>query len=479
MQRVSRNSNPGRANGMSRPEKSVDQSINLRARLDINLAQEIELEQRSPRGTSSRRWRRVLPAILIIVIPIFSLGGWRMWQARRYARALALVNAQMAAGQNGLASRNLIALLDWKPDSDEAMYLLGVCERARGRAEPALESWARVPPDSPFWAPAIHGCRELKVERGLLADAEQLIKLAQQTAPEKSFLLNDLFVPIYCFQGRIEDASRLIEDEWNHLNRNGEGATEMAIKAVQLHMVVKRSIADPGPTRDYLAKASRVAPKDDRVWLGRAELAIRDGSFDLAAGLLDDCLKRRPDDVPVWRAKLSHALATNQLAMVRQALEHLPADQSTPAQTHKLTAWIAGHQDDLETEQRELERLVQADPADVSALTRLAELADKTGRVERREELRRQKNEIEQLRARYEQLYQRNQPFRDALEMARLATKLGLGFEAKAFLTVVVAENPGRTDLRDELERLNRPTNADATPGSTLAKLVDRELASR
>ena len=157
-----------------------------------------------------------------------------------------------------------------------------------------------MPPDSPFWAPAIYGCRELKVERGLLADAEHLIKLAQETAPDRGFLLNDLFVPIYCFQGRIEEASRLIEDEWDRLNRNGEGASELAIKAVQLHMGAKRSIADPESTRDYLAKASRLAPNDDRVWLGRANLAIRNGSFDLAAGLLDDCLKRRPDDVPVW-----------------------------------------------------------------------------------------------------------------------------------------------------------------------------------
>ena len=79
-----------------------------------------------------------------------------------------------------------------------------------------------------------------------------------------------------------------------------------------------------------------MASNDDRVSLGRADLAIREGSFDLAARLLGNCLRRRPDDVPVSRHELNWAMATNQLAMVLQALEHLPADAFAPAQIHKL-----------------------------------------------------------------------------------------------------------------------------------------------
>ncbi len=228
----------------------------------------------------------------------------------------------------------------------------------------------------------------------------------------------------------------------------------------------------PAPT---LSRRRSVAPDDDRVWLGRANLAIRDGSFDLAARLLDACLRRRPDDVPVWRARLNWALATNQLAMVLQALEHLPADDSAPAQIHKLTAWIARQRGDLESERRALERLIEVDPADFSALDRLAELAEKAGQPERSAELGRQKNEIERLQARYQKLQARNQPTRDAEEMARLATRLGLGFEARAFLTIAVSANPRRNDLRDELRRLSRPPRANAPPGRTLAQAITPE----
>jgi enediyne biosynthesis protein E4 len=416
-----------------------------------------------------------VPAILIV--GMLSAGGWRMWQVGRYQSALAEVNAQMASGRNGLAAQNLVALLASKPDSDEALYLLGVCENARGRAREAFEAWARVPPDSPLWVQAIYRCRELRVERGRLADAEQILKLAQKSAPIERFRLNELFIPIYGFQGRIGEARRLIEEQWTDLAKNGEGASEKAVTLLRLHAGLERSIVDLKPTRNYLDQAIRLAGDDDRVWLGKADLAIRDGSFEEAARLLKDCLRRRPDDGPVWRAKLSLALASNQLAMAREALEHLPADQATPAQIHELAAWVARLKGNLDIEQRELERLVESDPAQLSALTRLAELADKAGRPERGAELRRQKSAIEALQVRYEELYQRNQPFRDAEEMARLAAKLGNSFEAKAFLTIAVAENPGRNDLRTELLRFGRQLNADSPPGRTLAQAVEAELA--
>ncbi len=237
----------------------------------------------------------------------------------------------MAAGRHGLAARNLVSLLDWRPGSDEAMYLLGVCERTRGRPEEAAKAWARVPANSPFWAQAIEGYTDLKIDRGLLGDAEQLIKLAQQNAPDHAPSLNALLALIYRREGRFEEAGRLIEEEWEELNQKGRGSSENAIHLVRLHMDIMRTSAHPKTPRAYFEQAARVAPDDDRVWLARAVQAIRDGSFDEAARLLDACLRRRPDDVPVWRAKLNWALATNQLATAQETLKHLPADDSDPA----------------------------------------------------------------------------------------------------------------------------------------------------
>jgi hypothetical protein len=61
--------------------------------------------------------------------------------------------------------------------------------------------------------------------------------------------------------------------------------------------------------RSDLDSAARLNPQDDRIRPGRANLAIRIGSYDEAARWLDACRGRSPADVPVWRARLDWALA--------------------------------------------------------------------------------------------------------------------------------------------------------------------------
>ena len=57
-----------------------------------------------------------------------------------------------------------------------------------------------------------------------------------------------------------------------------------------------------------------------------------------------------------------------------------------------------------------------------TAVDRLVQLRSKAAAGSA--ELRRKKGEIDRLRARYEQLYERKQPIRDAVEMAKLAERL-------------------------------------------------------
>ena len=159
-------------------------------------------------------------------------------------------------------------------------------------------------------------------------------------------------------------------------------------------------------------------------------------------------------------------MASNRVAEAREALKHLPAEVSTPAQIHKLAAWFAARCGDYESERRALERLIASDPADFVALDRLAERAVKNGQPNRVAELRREKTEIDRLIARYQQLHVRHQPSRDAAEMARLAEQLGQQFEAKAFLTLAVDSDPDQDDLRRDLDRLNHaPTRSRVRDG--------------
>jgi enediyne biosynthesis protein E4 len=326
---------------------------------------------------------------------------------------------------------------------------------------------------------AILARMRLAHDTGRLAVAEQIVNEAAADPRNDRSHTRFLLVPIYSRLGRLDEAERLIEERWEHLNETGEGASETAIDLVRMHIQLALK---PNPVEDaraYLESAAGLAPDDDRVWLGRANLAIRTGAYDEAQRWLDACLKRRPEDVPVWLTRLSLGLATDQLDVVRQALKHLPAEDFNPAQVHRLKAWLAARRSDIAVERQELEHLLAEDPADRTALDRLARLAEKAAQPARAAELMRKKAEIDRLRGRYGKLYDRNQPIRDAEEMARLAEQLGRKSEARVFLTVAISDEPERDDLRQNLQRLiSQRSNRTAWRGRTLAEVIEHEQDS-
>jgi tetratricopeptide (TPR) repeat protein len=416
-----------------------------------------------------------MPVLALFCAGALVWGGWAWWTTRRYRTAIAAIEAEIASGRFAIAARDLVELLAWKPGSDEAAYLLGTCEQARGRTDDALEAFARVAPGSAFWKRAILARLRLYHDVGRLADAEQLIKDAAAHRPNDRTELDVLLVPIYSEQGRLGEAERLSEAQWEDLNAKGEGASEPAIKLIRLHIELTLKPIPVETIRARLDERAALAPNDDRVWLGQANLALRTGAHDAAGRLLDACLKRRPEDAAVWRARLHWGIATNQVDVVNAALTHLPATESNGAGVHRLAAWLAFKRSDFDTERRALDRLRAADPADLKGLERLAHLAEKDGQPARAAELLRRKEEIHRLIARYEKLYDRKQPYRDAVEMARLAEQLGRRFEARACLTVAVSEKPDRADLRAELMRLSRSPAPAAKPGQTLAEAIAHE----
>ena len=331
----------------------------------------IDAEKQSTVTGSRRTWWL---AMAFLIVAGLSWGGWDWWAQQRYRRAMTEIDKQMAAGKYGMAARNLVNLLAWKPSSDEADYLLGICEQARGRPQEATAAWSRVTPGSAFAHRAILARMRLFYDSGRCADAEQLINDAAEDPRNDRSDLRALLVPIYNQLGRIDEAERLLTDRWDDLNETGEGASEPAINLVLLHIELGLKTTPVENVRALLDQAARAAPDDDRVWLGRANLAIRTGRYDEAKGWLDACQRRRPDDVAVWRARLNWGIATNRLEGVREALKHLPAAESTPAQLRRIKAWLCAHRGDIKSERRELEQLLAADPADLTALDRLARI---------------------------------------------------------------------------------------------------------
>src|SRR5262249_34025497 len=119
-------------------------------------------------------------------------------------------------------------------------------------------------------------------------------------------------------------------------------------------------------------------------------------------------------------------------------------------------------------------------PDDGPALARLVELAVRAGQTDHAAELRRRKAEVDQLRERYRQLLLRDQPVRDAAEMARLAEQLGHRFGARAFRAVAASAGGSRPDHREPPAGSGSPEVVAAgsrlRTGPTLAQVLADEI---
>ena len=153
----------------------------------------------------ARRWRLV--ALLAVV------GG------RTFRRGLEMVGGPALSEVTGRDRRGSRQQSIWNrrpkagrspavwPDSDQLLYLLGLCEKQRGRADAAARAWDRIPPNSTFAPGRSSGERELLVDRGRFADAEELIHEMLKFPQVDGIVLG----PVFHQQGRIDEAERLIE----------------------------------------------------------------------------------------------------------------------------------------------------------------------------------------------------------------------------------------------------------------------------
>ena len=96
-------------------------------------------------------------------------------------------------------------------------------------------------------------------DSGQLAAAERLINDAAQDHRNDRTALLVLLVPMFNELGRGDEAERLIEERWEHLNELGEGALEPAIKLLLQHIELTWKPISVETVRAYLDNAARLA----------------------------------------------------------------------------------------------------------------------------------------------------------------------------------------------------------------------------
>ncbi len=299
----------------------------------------------------------------------------------------------------------------------------------------------------------------LLMKRDRFAAAEELLPAALRARGPHAAEARETLFALFNLEGRFAEARTVVQEGWDSYPDKFGLLRQLAF----LDSINPLPIEKIRPT---LEEAAENSPDDDRIWLGRANLAIRTGEFAEANRWLDDCLRRRPRDAAVWKSRLDLAVATGDVARTREALGHLPPDGVPPEEVLALRAWFAARSGDQERERQALEKLLERVPGKVQAVERLAELELLAGRPESATRLRARKAELDRAKIHYEMLVTKPsvEAVRHTVEMARLAEVLGRSFEARSLWSVALERLPSDREAREARMRLER-ARAPPRPG--------------
>jgi tetratricopeptide (TPR) repeat protein len=407
----------------------------------------------------ARKLGSVFTLIVLVIVLSAAVAGYQYYARWRALSTLAQARREVASGLFGTALARLQSLSASAPGRDEVDYMIGVCEAAAGHAVAAVESWGRVPPSSRYAARAAVRRVRLALPLGRFAAAEDLApafndsKLAAEAHQTCVFILK--------VEGRAAEARRILQDGWRD--------TPGAVASLREIWRLDYQPLDVELSRGELTRAGAKAPDDDRVWLGRANLAIWEGRFDEAARWLERCLLRRPADPAIWRAWLFRAKAADDPGALWRALEHLTTADLEPAELPAIRAWLAARAGRSELERPALEERVKLRPEDLAAYDRLVALCAATPDALRWRDAR---AEVVRAAGRTRELLFGDDPASHTAELARLAETLGRRFDARCWWTLHARANPASGEAPAALARLGDLTPEPVQHSRTLAALL-------
>jgi len=391
-------------------------------------------------------------------------------QVRRLRAELEQVRQAMGKGRLSLARKRLADLAERWPRNGAILVLLGECEKGLGQPDRALAAWALVPDSDSNFVRAVEWEGSLLLELGRYAPAESLLLTALGKAPatDRYPVLHTL-ARLFRLEGRYVEVSEVLVAAWGS-----------APDPSDLLKDLWQSDTEPVPVDAWKLLLDAAANQDDRVWLGRARLAVLTARFGDAEKWLGRCMDRRADDPAVWRACLDLAVATEDGPRFWEAVGRIPAESVRPWEIAALRSWLAARSGDRRAEWQESTRLVELQPYHSRTLERLAVLAREAGNSKEAERLQRRKAEVDRAKDRIHKLIVRKLNFRShAQELARASAVLGRQFDEHAW-SLVAATSPAETQPSPETSSTGPPgTDPDVEQSRTFCRAVSDAALAR
>ena len=395
-----------------------------------------------------RRWRRIGIGAGLLALGWVVFARLDAWRARG---ELGLAQQEIASGRLESAHRRLTGLAARPGElGGAAAYWLGICEALGGRSEAALGAFARVPERFAFEPLGAYLEAKANMSHGRLHTAERRLEQVRDRNGPGRDQARDLLSEIYQIEVRFDDVGSLHRASLAEAEDPTRDLKELS------NLDLARLPYDG--LKGALEKAGQLAPQDDRVWLGKARLAIQGGRWDEASTWLGRCREAGPDP-PVWRAWLEWARGSGRTDEAIEAARRLGPGELGIEERLELLAWLDRRSGDTDAEAAALDRWLRLEPAATRALERLAEQAHRAGRPDRVAELRRRKAEVERAMAAYRDRLWSEEPLRTAAArsgLARLAEAAGRPREARALYAWAIKAGPGDASAREGLARLDR-----------------------
>jgi enediyne biosynthesis protein E4 len=402
----------------------------------------------SCRSLIGRHWRRLGIAAALLVLGWVVFARLQVWNN---IGELRLAQQEIARGHLA-AARGRLAALAARPGAlgGAADYWLGVCEALSNRPEAALRAFARLTETYAFEPIGAYHYAKSNLTAGKLYPAERRLEQALALRGPGLDQVRDLLGQIYQMEVRFDDFRVLL--------RASLADAKDPIRALKELSNFELERLPYSGLQAALEKAGKLAPADERIWLGKGRLAIEAGRWEEARKWLGRCQSTRAD-APVWRAWIDLGRGSGRSDEALHAARQLAPGQLDVGERLSLLAWLHKQSGDTRAESSALEHWLRLDPAATRALERLAELAQRAGQSDRVADLRRKKTEVERAWEAYRRLLWREQPPRDTAEryeLARRAEAAKRPTEARVLYAWTLTADKDHLPSREALVRLDR-----------------------
>ena len=286
--------------------------------------------------------------------------GWIVYKKRDYPRALSLL--QESASKLS--------------ESAEVQYHLGMANYMMGLVGPAKEALQRAINSPSNFSDKAEGKRRLDLLQegeGTEGSIDQMKKFLEQE-PNDPIVLQ-----------RIGDLYEK-QSNWTEAAASYEKAVKLnpsllspTIKLAQLNA---GPLKDPSKAMTFAKRARELAPTDPKISGLLGHVALQAGSFDWSYSLLQESMRRLPEDVEIRRDFALAAYSLGKVSEAQKAMQEVATTAQDPRRVEEAKSFLLltsfGQQSgDPAAASAEAEKILQTDPENVPALMVRADLAKK------------------------------------------------------------------------------------------------------